>query len=202
MIKDTLKDTLKDIKGQGLKDKNYHLVLSKAHKLSSALYAVTNFMSDRDPLKWRLRCKGLDLLSAVHNNNFAGVLSLIDEAVSLIDIALLTANVSEMNFSLLKQEYFSLRHWLQNQIAPLSFGPAFGPELKASQTQALPVAARQSRILVFIKEHGGIATVGEIAKALPNLSRKTAQRELSFLVKQGMLAKHGERRWRQYRLTG
>jgi DNA-binding transcriptional ArsR family regulator len=205
-----LKDTLKDTKGQYIKDRNSQLVLSKSHKLSSALYAVTNFMSDMDPLKWQLRQKVLEILSAAYEGNLECVLSLTDQVVSLIDIALLTQIVSEMNFSLLKREFLVFRGELLEQSAPisLSFEPAklamLGEKSQNSQNIVGPKVqsgARQGLILELIKQKGGVASIRDLAQAIPGLSSKTIQRELIVLVRQGLLKKEGKRRWSRYRLV-
>ena len=39
------------------------IISAKVQKLTSALYLVTSFLSDSDPLKWKLRDKSLEVLS-------------------------------------------------------------------------------------------------------------------------------------------
>ena len=200
-----IKDTLKDTKGQYIKDRNSQLVLSKSHKLSSALYAVTNFMSDMDPLKWQLRHQVLEMLSAVSVGNLESALSLADQVVSLIDIALLAQTVSEMNFSLLKREFLVFRGELLEQSAPISFELAklavLGEKSQNGIVPKVQSGARQGLILELIKQKGGISSIRDLAQAIPGLSSKTIQRELIVLVHQGLLKKEGKRRWSRYRLV-
>jgi hypothetical protein len=47
------------IKDNQIKDKKDTFVSLKAEKLASALYLVSDFLSDAEPLKWQLRVRGL-----------------------------------------------------------------------------------------------------------------------------------------------
>ncbi len=94
-------------------------VNKKTKKLATALYLVTNFLSDNEPLKWKLRERSVFLLSGVSNvryesvsevdNVFACYSVLIDEVISLLDIAVESKLISEMNYLILRKEYFALR---------------------------------------------------------------------------------------------
>ena len=115
----------KDIKitenaqGQGIKSDYLSYLFLKAQKLSSALYLVTEFLSDQEPLKWKLRDRSLDIVSEVENqiNQISGnycplndnsISIKINQILTLLDIVVLTSIVSEMNFNLIKDEYNSL----------------------------------------------------------------------------------------------
>ena len=84
-----LKDTIKD----------------KTAKLAAAVYLVTNFLADSDQIKWKLRHKALELKTVITVLDGAGavpveaILSDTKEIISLIDIAVLDARASTMNFS-------------------------------------------------------------------------------------------------------
>lgn len=97
-------------------------IVSKNERLSSALYMVTNLMPDSEPLKWKLRELSLSLLSEI-NNSFGTefqigsfvtdkIMSTITNILSYISVALSDANVSQMNFTILKQEYESLKNMI------------------------------------------------------------------------------------------
>ena len=101
-------------------NKGQNLITLKGHKLTSALYLVTEFLADQDPLKWRLRQAALDLLNVLIDGenglSESRRLGTIEQAVGLInkisalaDIALTGRAASEMNFSILKKEYLDLR---------------------------------------------------------------------------------------------
>lgn len=59
---------------------------------------------------------------------------------------------------------------------------------------------RTKKIFEFVRDNNGVS-ISEIAKVVRNCSEKTIQRELSFLIRQGMVKKFGERRWSIYRAT-
>jgi len=90
----------------------------KTEKLTTALYMVTSFLSDSEPLKWKLRERSIDLLSDISTvrngsvseveNIFADYSPCIEEIISLLEVAVASKLISEMNFSILKKEYVSL----------------------------------------------------------------------------------------------
>jgi hypothetical protein len=47
----------------------------------------------------------------------------------------------------------------------------------------------------------GQSTIKDISGKLPDLSEKTIQREITFMINQGYLIKQGERRWSRYSLV-
>ncbi|MEI6494700.1 MAG: hypothetical protein WCO03_01405 [bacterium] len=93
-------------------------VLLKAEKIVSAVYAVTAFLSDSEPLKWKLREASLSLLSELSFLRQRGGVyrgTMLDHAVnhlrsfvSLIDVGLVGGFVSEMNFRILRNECVGL----------------------------------------------------------------------------------------------
>jgi hypothetical protein len=68
----------------------------KTEKLVSAIYLLTNFISDREPIKWQLRETGLELVSKG--------LSVNSKILSFLEIAYVGGLVSEMNYRILKFE--------------------------------------------------------------------------------------------------
>ncbi len=94
-------------------------VNKKTKKLTTALYMVTSFLSDNEPIKWKLRKCSVSLFSGISNvrnksvsevdNVFAEYSVLVDEITSLLEVATASKLVSEMNFLILKKEYIALR---------------------------------------------------------------------------------------------
>jgi len=113
----------------------------KTEKLTTALYMVTSFLSDTEPLKWKLRGCGIDLLSdmtTVRNssvseveNIFADYSLAIEEMVSLLEVGVSAKLISEMNFAILKKEYISLKvliesdKYTENRIGRFVFPQSF-----------------------------------------------------------------------------
>lgn len=99
-------------------NKHFVFIYKKTERLVTAVYMITNFIKDNEPLKWGMRDKALDLMSL--NLSFATV-SLSErrellrryqadsvEIVSLCSIAYHSGLMSPMNYSVLKREFESL----------------------------------------------------------------------------------------------
>lgn len=94
-------------------------VLRKAEKLTTALYMVSDVMSDKEPMKWRLREGGVDLLSGIGRAvsgpssdriaTLTAVLDSIERLIAFLDIAEASRMLSAMNASVLKKEYALLK---------------------------------------------------------------------------------------------
>lgn len=89
-------------------------IFKKTEKLASAIYLITSFISDSEPLKWKVREVATRLLSYSMNlsnqghryrfdamNNF---LSASLEIISLLEVANISGIVSPMNYGILKFE--------------------------------------------------------------------------------------------------
>jgi hypothetical protein len=209
-------------KDKSIKDSKRQFVLLKSEKLSAALHLVTGFLNDKEPLKWELRERSLALMAEVKESNWDKAQASIGHILSLLEVVLVNQYVSEMNFSVLKKEYQSLQDFLeQNLLTRLSASdwlkvksekalspfPAVAPPLSAGAAAPAPAApasnfnaARQKKIIDFIKQQGRQTSIGELSAAVPGVSSKTIQRELLDLVRQGVLTKVGERRWSRYAL--
>lgn len=90
----------------------------KSERLATAVYLITNFVSDTEPMKFRLRTLSLDLIETAYlvryktmleTNVFEAVKSNIIQTVSLLELGFTGGLISEMNFSILKREYGALR---------------------------------------------------------------------------------------------
>lgn len=220
IIKDMLAlKAQKDI--TGVKD----IIKDKAEKLAAAVYLVTNFLNDSDEIKWKLRAKAINLKVSLTPKVWPveAFLSDITEIVSLINIAVLDARASAMNFSILREGYLSLQTEFQSYAAGDWYKNALLPEFSLTPNQLLsqsktsnsnpsmvglgPIKikkspsnnGRQEKIVNFIKQHRW-SSIREIAKFLPGIGSKTIQRELARLIRTGTLKKTGERRWSRYGL--
>lgn len=94
-------------------------ISKKCERLATAIYLVTNFLSDTEPMKARLRTLSLELVrdaSLVKNgsqmveaNVLEALRANILETLSLFELAFIAGLVSEMNFTILKREYTALQ---------------------------------------------------------------------------------------------
>ncbi|KND46749.1 MAG: hypothetical protein AB201_02835 [Parcubacteria bacterium C7867-006] len=100
------------------KDAGFVFAYKKTEKLASAVYMITNLFSDNEPMKWTLRKKVSDLVSFILEykdvkdssvNDFAyNVKSKILELVSMLEISYRAGLISQMNFTIIKQEFNNL----------------------------------------------------------------------------------------------
>ncbi len=101
----------------------YSFVLKKTEKLVAALYMVTDCMDTDDAIKMKMRLRGVDVLSAVHqisvlspvekHTHITTVRLQINEIISLVDISSTIGFISEMNARILRREFEVLIHELE-----------------------------------------------------------------------------------------
>ena len=122
--KDTRDMGLVSHKSSGNSMVAFNSVLSKkCERLATAIYLVTNFLSDTEPMRPRLRLLSLDLVRdasslksgshGVESNVLEAVKQNIFETLSLLELAFIAGLVSEMNFTILKREYAALRDTIE-----------------------------------------------------------------------------------------
>lgn len=103
---------------------DFIFICKKTEKLASAVYLVTNLLSDNEPMKWSLRRKVSELLSFTITYkdirqselpNFShNVKTRVSEIVSLLEVSVLAGLVSKMNFSIIKDEFNNLLELFNN----------------------------------------------------------------------------------------
>lgn len=99
--------------------KGLSFVFRKSEKLTTALYMVTDIMSEREPMKWKMRETTVEILTGVTQSinatpaekmtALADVLKKIERMISFLEIAQASRILSEMNASVLKKEYAVLK---------------------------------------------------------------------------------------------
>jgi DNA-binding HxlR family transcriptional regulator len=104
---------------RGRSERGLSFVFRKSEKLTTALYMVTDIMSEREPMKWKMRETAVELLSGVtlamsstpgeKMSALADVLKKIERMISFLEIAHASRMLSEMNASVLKKEYAVLK---------------------------------------------------------------------------------------------
>ena len=115
-------DNIKDI---------YSYVTDKVQKITSALYRVTDLLSDKEPLKWTLRDKALclhDNLVSIKNTKDKDRLlddslkgfSQITKSLELISSGVC---ISNRNFEILKREYSLLRDFIEGKKSDMANDP-------------------------------------------------------------------------------
>jgi hypothetical protein len=100
------------------RSKHFLFIYKKTEKLVTAVYMITNFIKDNEPLKWRIRERALELMSLNMSFNTVSLSerkellreyqAISIEIVSLTSIAYHSGLISEMNATILKTEFESL----------------------------------------------------------------------------------------------
>lgn len=107
-------------------DSSFVFIIKKTEKLISALYMITGFFTDQEPLKWRLRTLGFELMNATLalNGSFgpkrekcvADVQAKIIEILSLLSVAKNAGLISDMNHSIIDREYNAFAESLMEKV--------------------------------------------------------------------------------------
>lgn len=105
-------------------ESDFIFICKKTEKLASAVYLVTNLLSDNEPIKWSLRRKVSELLSFTITykdirqselpNFFHNVKTRVSEIVSLLEVSVLAGLVSKMNSAIIKDEFNNLLNLFNN----------------------------------------------------------------------------------------
>jgi DNA-binding transcriptional ArsR family regulator len=151
----------KDLYGQQSNNDFFRFLEVKTEKLVTALYMITNFLSDKEPIKWRLRDVSLSMLSqasvlkeknsAEQANILSSMLVATSETLSLLEIAHLSGYISEMNYAVLRREYDGLvdqiqgRAEIQKSVHRVSLPETFFSDDTHGATPSLPSSSQATR---------------------------------------------------------
>jgi predicted transcriptional regulator len=230
-IKDNVMDipTDKDnLRTQGLtlfKDSpSLAYVYKKTEKIVSALYLVSDFLSDSEPMKGQLRTIGLDLLgNSLSVSDTAKLTTNLLKLISILTIAHSTRMLSEMNYQILKFELESVLNQVESSnkfvsskglllsenffsVPSPSSEPVSVPKVISKGQQEVSdrkvvkdKSNRQEIILSLLKKNQELG-IKDFVLSISDCSEKTIQRELANLVAKGTIKKAGEKRWSRYSL--
>jgi len=186
---------------------NREYVMDRIKKLTSALYRVTDLLSDKEPLKWTLRNKAIDL----YDNLLKDKNIVLSDIINMLDLFLPESSISNLNYDILKKEYIKLKSFIeenketlipeQKLVIDLSIGQdSIGQVASKSdfETRSRTSSSRKEKILEFLNQ--GPKTISEITPLFQEISEKSIQRDLIDLVRLGKVATEGEKRWRKYKL--
>jgi hypothetical protein len=96
-------------------DEQFVFLFKKTQKLVSALYLITGFFKDEEPVKWKLRSLGSALLSesvslkdgsiSQKDKAIQGVRILVLEVTALLEVARQSGMITEMNYEIITKEF-------------------------------------------------------------------------------------------------
>lgn len=102
-------------------------VFKKTEKITAALYLISGLLTDNEPIKWELRDRGIDLLSASFSASSAlpgdksmviqSLFSSALETLSLLNVARISNLISEMNHRVLIREIDNIIGMLRDRLA-------------------------------------------------------------------------------------
>lgn len=207
---------------------------SKSEKLASALYWITSFFNDQEPLKWELRALASELisLSVSLKDSFLkekdAVLSEAKSVVAKITKLLLVAKnaglVSPENYLILESELEKSASLLDY---PMNISDILSFESPRQSTRELALASVKDKIeykhsgAASLKEFGAVSVkknnrqsiiinllkrkkevmIKDVSPLIEGCSEKTIQRELSNMVRSGLIKRAGDKRWSRYSLA-
>jgi hypothetical protein len=192
---------------------NLAYLYKKLEKLVSAIYLVSNFISDKEPLKWDMRETALSLINqGLSLSDRSILIGSLFKLISLFEVSLLAGFVSEMNQQILKFEIESLiqnleasAHWTDSKglVLPNSFFDVASLPMESKghniMSDRVSVKNRSDTILSLLKKNKELG-IKDFVSAISDCSEKTIQRELASLVLKGVVKKEGEKRWSRYSL--
>lgn len=201
-------------------------IFKKTEKIVAALYLVSNLIKDKEPAKWKLREKGMTLMSAAltlnddqsYDKDFAvrSIFSDVLEILSTLSLAHMSGLISEMNYEILRTEVEKVASILKDNVVHEREAKGyvlsesfFKEDLITKASQAKPIKdtsqpadkknGRQDLIIELLKTRSNL-TIKDVAQVVTDCSEKTIQRELINMVEKGIVKREGERRWSRYSL--
>ncbi len=199
--------------------------IKKTEKLATAIYMLTSFFDEKEPMKWRLRELSAKLVS-LHDNQ-----AVVQEIMSLLTVAKHAGLITDMNFEIIHKEFARLLpepSTFQNLLLSEATKPVTSTEVKIPNfytASSVPVKDKPTEILSMqkapLKEFGAVAVkknnrqsviigllkrkkeimIKDVSPLIDGVSEKTIQRELLAMVQSGILKKEGEKRWSRYSLA-
>ncbi len=190
-------------------------------KLTSALYEVTEFLPEEEPLRFDLRSRANKILIDLAPYHFSqnnipsstaiNVRKNVEIIESLFALARKQDWIAEDNFFILEKEYRQLKNSLlpaeKNALGERrekKASPAFSFEERADSSQSRfstptqvknrkldKITERQKKILKMIRFHPQ-AGISEIKKEFSDLSKRTIRRDLEKLAGEHLIKKSGE----------
>ncbi len=221
-------------------DGDFVFVYKKTEKLATAVYMVTNFFSDSEPMKWTLRNKVSDMVSFVleYKDTFSSrktdflysIKSKVLESMSFLEISLRAGLISQMNFSIIRQEFLNLiltidtPNAVNKEVArdniPKSFFDVPRQSSSANHGQGdlqehdrvvkdktsitdrqVQKRSNRQKVILGLLDKKGELTIKDISHVIKDCSEKTIQRELISFMRAGLVKRTGERRWSKYSLV-
>lgn len=145
-------------------------------ELTNNLYKLTALFPKKEPLRYKIREVGSDILASFVSSRSALVSESLGVLQGFLEIAINQNWVSPSQVLNIQAEYSKLG----------------GGEEEISAAQSVSQDGRQGRIIQFLKEKGK-AQVWQLKQVFPEVSKRTLRRDFENLLKQGLVDRIGER---------
>jgi len=197
----------------------------KPEKLASAIYLISGFFNDQEPLKWKLRTLASEFIAfavSLKERQIATIeiKDIVLKITGFISVAKNAGLISIENHNLMQEE---LTKYIETLDYPVNISDFLNIESQKSEMKKLeerPVRSvmvkdkplkefgavsvkknsRQNIIISILKRKKEIM-IKDISPLINGCSEKTIQRELSAMVQTGLLKRVGEKRWSRYSLA-
>lgn len=219
---------------------NFSNLYKKVERLSSGVFLVSSIINDSLELRTKIRHLAIDLISdcsAIKDSTpdnkikiIAKMGSNLVEMASFVDMACLAGLVSEMNSSILKQEfdllmknldelskYFQGKVEINNDFFKLNNDSLMLPDgssrdshkqdkqefIKDNKIKQKDKGIRKEireKAIIDFVKAKGSVNIKDISRSIKGCSAKTIQRRLISLMNRGIIKREGERRWSRYLL--
>jgi len=112
-------------------------------KITNALYKVTDFMFDKEPLKWSLRGASVNILinaislkdkdSQSKVTSFSEIFDSLNKVICMLELASVSGFIAGLNFEILKREYEKIGEIIkEDREDQILFSEKLFPELSDS----------------------------------------------------------------------
>ncbi len=184
-------------------------------QLTNNLYRLTLFFPKKEPLRYKIREVGDDVLAKIllllredsirPKTLIADIEKDLEILDSFFEVAKVQNWISPFDVLEIQKEYSKIRGEFERfsiigkEERPVIIGlPAVSAE---TTSKSLDINERQSRILEFLKERGR-AQVGELKDVFPDISKRTLRRDFKDMLRQNLIERVGERNETFYILRG
>ena len=203
--------------------------VEKTERVVTALYLVSSFITDKEPLKWQIREKALETFSYAQKGFKNSTLDNIESIINLVSLANRSALISPMNSELLDKglrmltsdisqtetlddNFFEVRKQIdvsshleevekykKDITRGKDIAPIYKGQTKVPKKTFNRKDKRRDKVVEALKRKRD-SSIKDIARQVKGCSEKTIQREVNSLIAEGVVTKKGERRWSVYSL--
>ncbi len=172
---------------------NRDYVMDRIKKLTSALYRVTDLLSDKEPLKWTLRDRAIE----IYDNFLKDKNINLSDITDILDLFSSESSIFNINYDLIKKEYKNLQIFIEENkknIVPeekpiIDLSIRQSPIRQTEEKEQGPKEPkeykennRKEKVLELLKDHGP-RTISELMPFFQEISEKSIQRDLIDLAK-------------------